>query len=501
MASATETSPLLSFKQEPYSIFTPRQKRLIILTAAIASSFSPLSANIYYPALNALAAGLDVSSAQINLTITTYMITQALSPTFTTSFADTSGRRPAYLLCFTIYITANILLAVQNSYPALLILRALQSTGISGTVALASAVAADTITPDERGLYMGFTSLGNVLAPSLGPVLGGVMCEYTGWRGVFWFLALSAGIVGVGMGMWFPETCRRVVGDGSGSCTSSSPASGDSEKKRTTYNPFSPLCILFHLPAALLLLSNALVFASYYTVMAGIPSLFKEIYGLSELGIGLAFIPAGLGSLASAMFNGVLVDWNYRRVRRGFERNCGRGESDFDGEENLKTEVEAETGEEMVFPVERARLQIGGPMTFLCTIPLLLYALLLPQTPPLPVSLVLIFLISFTITASYNVINVLLVDLYYSTPASAMATNNLVRCLFGAASTALVQPCIRRFGVGTTYAVVAGVVGMICCPLLGTVYIFGAGWRGEREKRRERKGMEDGSQGTRKRAE
>lgn len=59
---------------EPYSVFTSTQKRLIILTAALASSFSPLSANIYYPALNSIAKDLRVSPSQINLTITTYMV-------------------------------------------------------------------------------------------------------------------------------------------------------------------------------------------------------------------------------------------------------------------------------------------------------------------------------------------------------------------------------------------------------------------------------------------
>jgi hypothetical protein len=313
-------------------------------------------------------------------------MTQALSPTFTTSFADTSGRRPAYVLCFTIYIAANILLALQHSYPALLILRALQSTGISGTVALASAVAADIITPAERGVYLGFTSMGNILAPALGPVLGGVICEYAGWRGVFLFLAVSAAVVGVGMGMWFPETCRRVVGNGSGSCASSSPSFGDSEKTRTTFDPVSSLRILFHLPTALLLLSNALVFASYYAVMAGIPSLFKEMYGLSELGIGLVFIPAGLGSLASSMLNGVLVDWNYRRVRSHFERIRGEGGL-LDGEESLKPEMEVGIDEETAFPIERARLQIGGPMT-VCPPPRALFSLTTEQTDQCPSCLV-----------------------------------------------------------------------------------------------------------------
>lgn len=70
-----ETTSLLAHPtQKPYSIFTKHQKRLIILVAAITSTFSPLSANIYFPALNSIAKDLKVSPSQINLTITTYMV-------------------------------------------------------------------------------------------------------------------------------------------------------------------------------------------------------------------------------------------------------------------------------------------------------------------------------------------------------------------------------------------------------------------------------------------
>lgn len=56
---------------------------MIILTAALASSFSPFSANIYYPSLNSIAADLRVTSSQINLTITTYMV---IYPSFADQF-------------------------------------------------------------------------------------------------------------------------------------------------------------------------------------------------------------------------------------------------------------------------------------------------------------------------------------------------------------------------------------------------------------------------------
>ncbi len=69
--------------------------------------------------------------------------------------ADSAGRRPAYIICFTIYILANLGLALCNSYAALFVLRCFQSTGSSATIAMCSAVVSDVSTPAERGKYMG----------------------------------------------------------------------------------------------------------------------------------------------------------------------------------------------------------------------------------------------------------------------------------------------------------------------------------------------------------
>ena len=59
---------------KPYSSFTPWQKKFIILSASIGSFISPLTSNIYFPALNTIASDLNVSISQVNLTITTYMV-------------------------------------------------------------------------------------------------------------------------------------------------------------------------------------------------------------------------------------------------------------------------------------------------------------------------------------------------------------------------------------------------------------------------------------------
>lgn len=58
----------------PYSVYTPNQKKAIVFTASLGAVFSPMSTTIYLPALNTLADDLHVSSAEINLTITTFLV-------------------------------------------------------------------------------------------------------------------------------------------------------------------------------------------------------------------------------------------------------------------------------------------------------------------------------------------------------------------------------------------------------------------------------------------
>lgn len=113
-------------------VFNKSTGRWTIFFVALAGFFSPLSANIYFPALNYLAHDLHVSLKPINLTITAYLVCQEVVPFIFGDAADTIGRRLVYVAAIVIYLAANIGLALQDSYPALHVLRVLQSSGASG---------------------------------------------------------------------------------------------------------------------------------------------------------------------------------------------------------------------------------------------------------------------------------------------------------------------------------------------------------------------------------
>ena len=133
-------------------IFTSCEKLLLSYACSISAVFSTLSYFIYFPAIKALATSLNVSVQAINLIIMSYLIVSGIAPSFFGDMADKMGRRPVILLALMLYIAANIGLALQNKYIALVILRCLQSAGASSTIAIAYGIISDISEPKKQGI-------------------------------------------------------------------------------------------------------------------------------------------------------------------------------------------------------------------------------------------------------------------------------------------------------------------------------------------------------------
>ncbi|TKA31471.1 hypothetical protein B0A50_02318 [Salinomyces thailandicus] len=483
----------------PFSVFTAQQKRMIVLMVATASFFSPLSANIYFPALNTLAEDFNVSSGVINLTLTSYMIFQGLAPTIFGDLADMAGRRPTYLIGFTIYIAACIGIACCDSYAALLVLRCLQSSGSSGTIALASGVVADIATSAERGSWMGWATSGPMVAPAIAPVLGGIFAQFLGWRWIFWFLTILAGVFIVPFALVFPETGRNVVGNGSippqgwnmslinylqvrktrrDSSILERTVSRDSQRtaqlalarqrKLRIPNPLNALILLLEKDVALLLFYNSIVYCAFYDVLASAPQLLGEIYGYDALQIGLCFLPFGAGCFLAPSLSGKLMDWNFRRAASKIGYEIVKGKAN-----DLRH-----------FPIEHVRISVAVPMVFVGDAALLAYGWVMHVETHLAVPLVLMFIQGCALTGAFNAMSVLLVDLYPLAPATATSANNLVRCLMGAGATVAVIYMIEAMGRGWCFTFVAGVVA-VCSPILWVLERWGPGWREARRVKAE----------------
>ena len=419
-------------------------------------------------------------------------IFQGLVPTIIAGASDRLGRRPAYIVCFVIYIAANIGLALQNQYAALMVLRCVQSTGSSSTVALANAIVADVATASERGVYISYATAGSYVAPAIGPIVGGLLAHYLGWRSVFWFLTIFAGVFLVPLLLFFPETCRKIVGDGSirpakwnmslltaWHLRRNARANADSKDRQDAPprpplkipNPLATLTIIFEKEVGMVLASAALAFGAYYAVTSALPSQFEEIYGFNDIQIALCFIPVGGGSLVAVFTQGRMADYNYKRYATRL------------GNLVVKTKQQDLTD----FPIERARLEIALPMLLLEAASIIAYAWVTNFATNLSGPLILLFVISYSSCAAFTTMSILIVDVYPEKAGQATAANNLCRCWLGAGFTAAIVPMINAMGRGWSLTLV-GLLCLACAPILLVVIVLGPHWRrerGSREKDRE----------------
>ncbi|KAI1775738.1 MFS general substrate transporter [Hypoxylon cercidicola] len=468
----------------PYSVFSPSIIRWIIFMNSMSAFISPITANIYFPAIPTLSRDLGVSVGQINLTLTTYMIFQGLAPTFFGDFADAAGRRPAFIVAFVIYFGANVGLALQRNYAALLVLRMLQSGGSSGTLALVYAVVADIAPSSERGKYLGIVGAGLTVGPALGPVIGGLLSQYLGWPSIFWFLCIVTIVWIIPYVLTVPETGRKVVGNGSIAPQGWNmtlidyiqfrrqaryrPSSQERQKIRFP-NPFNTLAVLRNKEMALVLFYNALVYIGFMTVTSTLASQFSDIYHYNDIQLGLCYLPIGLATTVASISNGYIADWNYRRIAKkmGITINRKRG-NDLRG-----------------FPIEKARLQLAYPYLMGGAVVLIGYGWALHYETHVAVPLVLSFFIGYLVTGPFQIINMLIVDLYPGAPATATAANNLCRCLSGAVATALIQDIINAWGRGWAFTFLALLFAAFS-PSLLVLQKYGPRWREERYQRMKR---------------
>ncbi|KAF1731755.1 Quinidine resistance protein 1 [Beauveria bassiana] len=473
----------------PYSVHSKSVKRLLVIAASATAIFSPISAQIYLPALIPIAKSLHVSATKVNLTITAYMVFQGITPMFVGSLADAGGRRPAYIVCFVIYLAANIGLALAPNYGAVLVLRCLQSAGSSSTVALCTAVVADVVTSAERGQYVGFTIIPSVLAPSLGPVLGGVLSQYLGWRSIFWFLAISSGIALLLIIAFLPETCRQIVEDGSimpppshrtvlqivrlrrknhkadmtadlEEAPETVPAASEKKFKFEPPNLLEAVMMLFRRASGLLLWSSSIIFAGFYCITAAMPAIFHKRYHMNETQVGLMYLPIAGGSIIAAFAVGRGMTWNYKR-------HCAMTGIEFDRSRQMDMSN---------FPIERARLEIGIPLMVLAGACLIGWGWAVHFRAHIAVLCVIMVFLGIGLIGMTNATNVLLVDMHPGKAGTATAANNLGRCLIGAGATAAIIPLERAIGVGEAFTIV-GSLFFICLAPLALLALKGMKWR------------------------
>ena len=168
--------------------------RTIIAGIMLAMFLSALEQTIVAPALPAIGRSLG-GIDELSWVVTAYLLAVTATTPLFGKLSDIYGRRVILLSAIGIFIAGSVACALAQNIWMLVVARGLQGIGGGGLLPIAQTIIADLISPRERPIVMGRTSVMFMSASILGPLLGGLLTDHLHWSLIFW-INLPLGAVG-----------------------------------------------------------------------------------------------------------------------------------------------------------------------------------------------------------------------------------------------------------------------------------------------------------------
>ena len=158
---------------------------LIAILVALASFMEVLDTTIANVALPYIAGGMGVSEDEASWVVTTYLVANAIILTASSYLARRLGRKTFFLICLGIFTLSSLLSGFAPNLNALLLFRIMQGVGGGGMVPVAQSILADAFPPAKRGQAFAVFGVAVVVAPVVGPTLGGWLSDNFSWQWCF----------------------------------------------------------------------------------------------------------------------------------------------------------------------------------------------------------------------------------------------------------------------------------------------------------------------------
>src|SRR5215467_824315 len=167
---------------------------LIAVVVALGAFMEVLDTSIANVALPYMAGSLAASNDQSTWVLTSYLVSNAIVLPISGWIAVRFGRKRFFMGCLAVFTVSSLLCGLAPSLPFLLLFRVLQGAGGGGLQPMAQAILADTFPPHQRGLAFALYGITAVMAPTIGPTLGGWITFNYSWRWIF-YINVPVGIV------------------------------------------------------------------------------------------------------------------------------------------------------------------------------------------------------------------------------------------------------------------------------------------------------------------
>jgi MFS transporter, DHA2 family, multidrug resistance protein len=186
---------------------------IIAATVSLAAFMEVLDTSIANVALPHIAGGLAASVDDATWVLTSYLVSNAVVLPISGWLSNVLGRKRFYMTCVAIFTITSFLCGIAPSLGMLIFFRVLQGAGGGGLQPVSQAILADTFPPVQLGMAFAVYGIAVVLAPAVGPTLGGYITDNFNWRWIF-FINVPVGILSLALTSRLvrdPEYIKRKV--------------------------------------------------------------------------------------------------------------------------------------------------------------------------------------------------------------------------------------------------------------------------------------------------
>ena len=192
---------------------TGSNKWIIAITVMFGAFMAVMDISVVNVALPHMMGSFGQDISAITWIATSYSIAEVIMVTMAGWLSTVLGRKRLYLISFAVFTIGSMLCGTAQTYTQMLIYRTFQGIGGGALIPVSQAILRETFPSEEQGMAMGIFGMGVVLAPAIGPVLGGWLTDTYGWPWIF-YINIPVSIVGILMVWSFvhdPAYLRRGI--------------------------------------------------------------------------------------------------------------------------------------------------------------------------------------------------------------------------------------------------------------------------------------------------
>jgi MFS transporter, DHA2 family, multidrug resistance protein len=208
-------------QEQTYAPWKPKYNPWIVaLTVTLATFMEVLDTSIANVALPHIAGGLSASQDESTWVLTSYLVSNAVILPISAWLSVLVGRKKFYMTCVGLFTVSSFLCGLAPTLGMLVLFRVMQGLGGGGLATSEQAILADTFSIEKRGMAFAVYGMAVVLAPAIGPTLGGWITDNYSWRWIFY--------INVPVGFISLYLTNKIVED---------PPYMETEKRKTLQNP------------------------------------------------------------------------------------------------------------------------------------------------------------------------------------------------------------------------------------------------------------------------